>query len=393
MLNCTRLIRSDRFRRSLIGVSVALVAIAMVNGCGSKRSSSAGTGASYDTPRRSIQGGINHDEYARLGYRLVWQGFPVLGDSSSVRFFDVFDEGIVVHSMSNSITFMELTTGANRWVRQIGQPLETFVGNTTDNSQLMVASDNELFILDPRTGEITDKHGLAVVVSTPPRVIWPIVVFGSGGGEVLGHNLQTGFKLWGYKLRGSITARPVRIGQDLAGVVSQNGDTIIIDTRTGSSTMRARIFGGLSNVPVASDDAMYVASLDQSIYGFATRGSSWDWRVRAQQPLSSQPALLDDVLYVDIPGEGFAALDPAYGGERIWTSEDVSGVLVGMQNEELIVFSRERQKAYRIDPERGDITATIELNNVERMRMVPNVDGDLFAVSPQGVVGKFTPRF
>src|SRR5690606_12182537 len=109
------------------------------------------------------------------------------------------------------------------------------------------------------------------------------------------------------------------------GVVSQGGDVIIIDTRSGASTLRARIFDGLANDPVAGDDAMYVASLDQSVYGFAARGSSWDWRLRTDQPITEQPVLLDGVLYVDIPGEGLTALDPAYNGERIWSNAGVSG--------------------------------------------------------------------
>lgn len=393
MLIRTRSFRLIRSPRPLLGAALGALAIALSVGCASNRPGAVSAGPMIETAQSSSGSIVDHDAYAQLGYRLVWQGYPVMGDRAAVRFFDVFDDVIVMHSAANVITLMETTTGSNRWVREVGTRLDAFVGNTTDNGQLLVSSDNELFMLDMRTGEITDKDNLAVVVSTPPRVVWPIVVYGSGGGEVLGHNLETGFKLWGYKLRGSITARPVRIGERLVGVVSQEGDVIILDAWNGSSTLRARIFGGLENNPVGSDDAMYVASLDQSIYGFATRGDTWDWRVRTQNPLRAQPTLLDGVLYVDIPGEGLAAIDPAYGGERIWTNPDAAGAVIGMQDGDLIVFNRERRTAYRIDPERGDLIETVVLQGVERLHMSPNIDGDLFAVSPRGVVSKFTPRF
>ena len=334
---------------------------------------------------------VDHAAYAALGYRLNWRGYALMGKRGRVRFFNVFDDGVVVHSDSNIVTLLQPSTGAIRWSRQIGQSIDHFVGETTHNGQLFVASDNELFMLDLNTGETQDKDDLALVVSTPPTVIDPLVIFGAGNGQTLAHNLETGFKLWAYQLQGAIIARPVRIGESV-GVVSQTGDVIIIDTVSGSATLRARIFGGLASDPVAGDDAMYVASLDQSIYGFATQGDSWEWRVRTDHPLTEQPTLLNGVLYVGIPGEGLAALDPSASGDRIWTSPDAAGSVVGMQGGDLVVWSRKTTTAFRVDPDTGDVISRATLPDVERMQIRPAVDGDLYTASPTGVVSKFTPR-
>ncbi len=378
----------------ILAIALACVmALLAASGCGSKGQRSASSDTVFDMPRTPLRQPVDHDAYGELGFRIAWQGFPVMGDDARVKHFDVFDDAIVIHSESNVVTLMDASTGANRWAREVGDPIVTFVGNTMEGGELFVSSDNELFILDANTGEVIDKDDLAVVVSTPPRVVYPIVVYGSGSGEVLGHNLETGFKLWGYKLRGSITARPASLGDNLVGVVSQGGDAIIIDSRTGSSTLRARIFGGLDNDPVAGDDSMYIASLDQSIYGFSSRGSSWDWRIRTDQPLREQPWLVDEVLYVEIPDEGFAALDAAYQGERLWTNPDISGAVIGLRGGDLIVFSKSDQTVFRVDPEHGDIIAQARVNNVERMTMFPRAGGNLYAVSPRGIVSKFTPRY
>ncbi len=373
--------------------SIAAMTLACLGGC-----AATGAGGGYATTTsadsgpagaRSV-GGINHDAFATLGYRLSWRGQPVLGRSGDIRFFEAIDDGVLVHSTNQIVTFMDRATGANRWSATLGRPIDRFVGLTDADDSVMVASDNELFVLDRRTGEISDRQRLAVVVSTPPAVVGPIAVFGSVSGEALGHNLETGFKLWGYGLRGAIESPPVVIDRSV-GVVNRSGEVLIIDTQSGLATLRARIFGGLANRPVAADDAMFVASLDQSVYAFALRGTSWLWRVRTESPISAQPALIDGMLVVEIPGRGLVALDTGTG-EELWASPEASGDPIGVRDGLMISFDRARATAFIVDPRNGDLVARETMPGVERMVMRPEVDGDLFTTHAHGFVDKFVPR-
>lgn len=375
------------FSADMFVSSLAIAALTLA-GCGASPAGRRPGALTSSSTKARLQ--VDRDAMAGLGFRLSWSGYPILGARSKVEYFDVYDDVIAVHSDSNVLTLMDAATGVNRWTRQLGQPIDHFVGDTRVGGRLLNASDNELFILDIRTGEIIDKQALAMVVATPPTVMGNVALFGTGAGQVIGHNLDTGFKQWGYQLSGSITVGLVKIG-GLVGVVSQSGDTIVIDPRTGASTLRARIFGGLASAPVASDDAMYLASLDQSIYGFTTRGDTWQWRVRTEHPITEQPTLLNGALYVDIPGAGLAALDPA-NGDRLWTNPDVSGTVVGLRDGDLIVWSRPTSTLFRVDAARGDLLASAKLPGVEFVRLSPTVDGDLFAATPDGVVSKFVPR-
>lgn len=374
--------------------STMLVATMALPGCAAGEGSTSSGRSGSSMMGRSTRGSqalVQLDPMSELGFRLGWRGYAVLGRSSEVQFIDVLDDVISVHSTSNAVTMMEGSTGANRWIRQLGQPLARFVGSARVDDTLYVASDNELFILDIRTGEIVDKQHLALIVNTPPLIVDDLAIFGTGAGEVLGHNLFTKFKQWGYKLRGAITASPVLIG-DLIGVVTQNGDTIIIDPQVGSSTLRARIFGGLANVPVADDSAMYVASLDQSIYSFSPGGGTWDWRVRTEQSITEQPTLLDRVLYVHIPRAGLTAMDADNNGAELWTNPDLSGTVVGVRDGDLIVWSQATTTLFRVDASRGDVIAKIVLPNVAHVRLSPTEEGALYTATADGVVSKFVPR-
>ncbi len=379
-------LRTLSFRVVAAAVSGA-IALSAIAGCQSGNRTAASTVASGGSGGSRSAPPVDHDAWADLGYRLVWRGFPVMSRGGSVIYFDVFDDVVVSHDSSNIVTVLETQSGRNRWSNVLGARLTRFLGNSRVNDTLYCSSDNELFILDIRTGEIAAKHDLAMVVNTKPVISENVAVFGTTRGEALGHSLITGYKQWGYLLRGAIDAHPTLLGR-LVGVVSQSGDVIVIDPATGSSTARYSIFGGLANEPVGDSSVMYVAGLDQSVWAFATDTTRTLWRHRAQAPIRSQPALHVDTLYVEIPRDGFTAFD-AVSGEILWSAPDVRGRAVAMRAGRLLVW--DGRTAWALDPERGDVLHTVATPNVHMMRTTKFEDGDLYTVTRNGVVAKFVP--
>lgn len=331
---------------------------------------------------------VDHDAYAALGYQLVWRGFAVMGERAQVLHFDVFDDTVVVQDTRATVTAMERTSGSNRWSIIVGQPLDRYVGMASLDGRLIVSSDNELIFLDDRTGNIEDKHDLALVVNTRPLVAGGVAVFGAANGRVLGHNLGNGFPLWQYALTGAISADPVAVGP-YAAAVSQGGDVIILDPQTGDAAGRASTFGGLTNDPVGGADTLYVASSDQSVYAFSTERGRQIWRRRFEQPITAQPALAGDTLYVEIPGLGLTALN-ASNGETRWTADGVRGRVIGAR--EGRVYGYDGRDAWMLDAARGDVLERRALPGLHTLRMIPFEGGDLFAVTPAGAVARFEPR-
>ncbi|MCB9837762.1 MAG: PQQ-binding-like beta-propeller repeat protein [Phycisphaeraceae bacterium] len=329
-----------------------------------------------------------HDAVERLGYRIAWRGFPFFGSDLKVRFAELLGDSIAVLDDSNTVTVMDPVTGRNRWSTRLAGDLTRFVGIARHEGTLLCASDTTLYVLDIRTGTIKDKQRLAVVVNTAPVIIGHMAIFGCTSGELLGHNLETGYKQWGYLLNGSITSEPVPAGVGVAAV-SQGGDVLIVNPGTGASYGRALIFDGLSNNPVAGADTLFVASRDQSVYAFEASTGRRIWRYRSQRPITDQPAAHDGRLYVAIPGEGLVAFNGATG-DVIWTAPDVRGEPIGVHKGRLIVWNG--ADATVVDDQRGDVIETVHIPGLKALKMTSFVDGDLYAVTPDGAVARYTPE-
>lgn len=370
--------------RAATGLGACVLVAASPAGC----ASGGGTGWSSAGDRRVAQARATEDPMGTMGYRLAWRGFPIVSRRSGVNQFDVFAEGVLVQDGETTLTLMDHATGANIWSRQVSMPRTRFVGNTIVGDQVISASDNELFFMDLRTGDVRDRQRLASVVNTPPVVQGEVAVFGTATGELLGHSLYSGFKLWGYKLEGSISAPAVAIGP-YVGAVSQAGDVIILRPQDGTSTGRARLFAGLRNRPVADANSMYIAGMDQSVYAFNAQNGRRAWRHRSERAITAQPAVAGGALYVTIPDVGLVALD-TLDGQVLWTAADITGEVVAARDDRVLVW--DGGSLASVDIETGELIDTVRMQGVQRIVARPFENGDIYTLTGDGVVSRYSPR-
>ncbi|MBL8745572.1 MAG: PQQ-binding-like beta-propeller repeat protein [Phycisphaerae bacterium] len=329
------------------------------------------------------------DAFSALGYRPEWVGYPVLPRGRKINFFLASDDLLVVQETGNILTVMDAATGSNRWSLNPSTPLTKFVGSIRrPDGDILCSSESEVFILDPVTGVMKNRQRLAKIVNTPPALVGDILVYGCPTGEVLAHSLTSGYKRWAYALDGAITAPPVRVGEGIA-VVSQNGEMVVLEARQGAATGRGQLFGGLANSPVAEGSRVFFAGLDQSVWAYDEYGYQPAWRVRLDQPLRDQPTVMNDRLYVSIPGEGLACMD-ATNGKRLWTTKGLQGSVVAKRGDRLIFWSG--TEAMAIDPRLGDVTERITLRGIDRLVADKPIDGNLYAYSLTGEVHKYSPK-
>ena len=378
---------------SLTGLVCAAAMI--VAGChhGSKAAAKPGTpgGASAATPAAEEQVVRNLGPVYALGYRLQWRGYPQVGRGAGVKFLDVLGDVVAVQDGRNVLTVMEPSNGANRWSLDMGSSLSKFVGNARIDDKLMCSSEYEVQVLDIRTGQIKARQHLAALANTPPVVQAPILIYGSSRGEILAHNSYSSHRLWEYKLAGSIRAKPIMVGDSVAAV-SQAGDVIFLDPRTGESGGRRRgIFGGLENELVANDSTLFIASTDQSIWAISSSDAKTLWRVRTPDPLTAQPALNDGKLYQYVPSWGFTALD-AGTGEKVWSKKDIAGSLIAVRAGKLLVWDKSHRVGMLLDPKNGDVLEKVEMPEAEMIAFDAFVDGNAYVAKRDGSVEKYSPR-
>lgn len=342
--------------------------------------------------QRDLSSSVDHDAWASVGYRLAWEGYPEMGEGGRVKFMDLLGDVVVVQDTTNVVSVLEAESGVRRWSDKPARALNKFVGNVRSGDRLYVSSESEVYIYDVKTSTLVDRQNLERVVNTRPIVAQDVLVYGTSGGYVLGHQVSTNVTLWtnSFMDRGSVQADPISVS-NLVGLVSQAGGVMFVDPLTGSSSGRAQVYSGTRVNMAASDDLMFVASTDHSLYAFAAENARQVWRVRTGAPLTHKPTHLEGRVFATLPGSGLTALE-AETGTQIWSTDQVAGTVIGLRDDNLMVWNDDSQVMTLLDPRDGSIVNRVPLNGVQDVIAADQADGDLYVVWPRGVVAKFVPR-
>jgi len=378
--------RTRRLVRPVIASLSAAILVSASLGCGSGPSRSA-----LPAPElRAERNPVDRESYAALGYRLQWRGFAVMGSRRGVDHVALIGDGLALLTQDSILTFIDANTGEFRWTDQPASTLTRFVGFAHSGSKMIVAAESEVFIYDTSSSNLEDRQRLDEVISTAPVMAGDFLVCGTPGGSIFGHFLPTGFRAWGNSLTGAIETRPVAMSGAVV-VASSTGQMIVLDPRTGVSIGRNSDPLDGSDVSLAvSASSIFIASRDQSLYGVSADGRRL-WRVRTEAPLRWSPAHHAGRVYCVLPGRGLTAVD-ASSGEIQWSNGDVDGEVVAVRQGRLICWNRGTARATVVDMATGDALETVVLPHVDHLLVDSFEDGNLYVVSPLGVVSKFVPR-
>lgn len=363
------------------------------------------------TPAPGLAGGvvtqsagvqIVHDHWAELGYRWSWSSTPYLTPGKTVELLEPQGDIVIALDQAALMTVIDADTGSRRWSLQASSALTKFTDVTRIGGVLLASSRPEVLAFEASSGNVLARQPPAIVLNTPPVIVGGIAVYGTPTGELLGHRFGSpdgsllpapfndGLKAWGYLLDGAITATPVRVG-DVVAAVTQRGDILFIDPLTGSSVGRGRIASGLANNPVSDGENLYIAALDQSVYAYKPFGAAQLWRYRTDAPLRDQPAVHDGTVYVSVPTQGIQALDATTGDVK-WTCPDARGSILGVRNDELIVWDPAVPTLALVERTRGTLIYAFDAPGVRALIPDGFVDPNLYAVGASGVVIRFEPR-
>ena len=169
---------------------------------------------------------------------------------------------------------------------------------------------------------------------------------------------------------------PVTVG-DFVAAAGRNGRVFIIDPDSGSSVGRTRVYSGVSVPPASSENAIFVASRDQSLWAFEARQGTTRWRVRTEGPLTRKPVQSGGVVYCVIPKKGLCAYD-ANTGETLWES-GVDADAVCTIGDRLLAWDGSR--LHSIQASTGDAIDTFAMPGVDLVLADAFDGGNLYTVS------------
>jgi outer membrane protein assembly factor BamB len=374
------------------GLCASLALTAGLVGCASD-------GASQPRPTRTTAAAetafpADFQAWAEVGYRLDWSAFPYpLASRPDFLQKAVFEDSVVLVERNNGVAFINALTGERRWASEVAGPLTKFVGivrDPRDPGNVIVCSQSEGFVLAASTGTLLAREQFSRVVDTPPVTTGNLAIFGTSVGEVIAHLLGRNVKAWGFQSDGAITASPVALSEGVLCAVSQGGDVMFLTVEDGRMVGRARLLSGLATNPVTDGNLVYIAGLDQSVWCF-TRTGAQVWRQRTSNPLRTQPALVGGVYYGAQQREGLVAREAATG-VVIWENKDLAGTVLGTRGGRLMVWDGASRTLWSVDPATGAIAASLNLRETIWLHADGERDGNLFALSERGTVGKFIPR-
>lgn len=368
---------------------LALLAATLTMGCSSETYT---VGRGLSPEQRLAAFPTDAGDWAKLGYTRDWTGFPAITGGLPIQFIEPDGDSVVVLEAGSQVSVLESSTGVRRTAAELANPLTRFVGLEVSGERIFAISEGEVFTVDSQTGVLRDRKRIEKVVATEPAMFGGLMVFGTPAGEVMAHmsiGSIGGVKVWGFGTNGPVSGKPALIGSTV-GAVSQSGQVVFLNAETGGLIGRNSMFGGVETDPVADQNAMFVASVDQSVYAFSPFDGSMLWRHKTAHRLTVQPTAFGGRLYCSIPGEGLVAFD-GQSGSVLWRCKDFdNGVVVGINRNRLLAFNG--NEAALIDPERGDLLERAKVPGVLMLKPDSFVDGNLYAVSRSGVVVKFLRR-
>lgn len=378
------------FNTPALRFSLALLtaAAALGMGCSGNKSQ-----ADKELPPLKGSEAIDRDSYGKMGYALAWSSF-VAFDRDNHGVVDkavVLGDLLVIADDTTATSALTTTSGSLKWALQVEDRAGRFTGLSRLGNSVMATNETEVFLINAETGQLVDRQRLSHLASTAPIVMGDLFTYASGD-LVVGHSLGIKEQAWGYRFPAPVKVDPIWTGGTTVCFISSDGNVGQLDCATGAMIGAGKMYGNAGAVPAVGDDAVYVPSMDQSLWAFNLANGSRRWQVRTEVPLTYTPSVLGQHVFVEIPGSGMVSLNTRTGNQE-WTNKTLAGKMIAVRKGNPIFWEKATGTLKLIDPARGDVIEQVKVDNVA---MFVNggtlADGDVYAISPRGEVSKFVPR-
>lgn len=384
---------APRFRSSRAMLLILTATAALGAGCGS--SGSGGLFASSNEPPPALKGSeaIDRDAYGKLGYSLAWSSFAAFDtvNKGTLHRAEVLGDLLVISDDTTATCALNTSSGSIKWGLQIDDRADKFTGLFRLKRWVLATNETEMFAINAETGQLTDRQSPTRQQSTAPIVFGDLCVYGSGD-RVVGYQLGVKGEAWGYRFPAIIRTMPVWTGGTTACFISDDGTVAILDCMVGSMVGSGRMFGDAGAPPAVGDGAVFVPSVDQSLWAFNLADGSRRWQVRTDVPLTATPAVYKGHVMVHVSSMGLVSVNSRTGAQE-WVAKGVTGEVVAARKGRPIFWDKSTGIATMIDVSNGDIIEQVKLPNVAMIVNGVSVeDGDLYAISARGEVSKFVPR-
>lgn len=334
-----------------------------------------------------------------------WQAPLMLSPSNQLTDLVLQEDTLFATTNQNSVYSIEATGGKIAWVQQIGnrddrlrRPFIPAKGITVvpAGSTLVEISNGGRTV---KTIEI--GHSIRSPLTGAANFVYAGVDYPNGGHLAkIDLSLPLNNSRWELMTRAGVSAAPVLY----QGVIYFGGEDGLVYA-VNESRLLTWPYVFKTDGPILADvkaDAfgVYVASMDSKLYCIDTGSGKIKWQYFAGTGLNSAPEITEDSVYINVPGQGVAALDKTTGdpfrkprwlivGTKQFLAEDEQNVyLRGMDNS--IIGVDKKTGDAKFHSQRHDLIAFAS-NTKTNMIYAATANGLVLGIKPvskAGVVGQ-----
>lgn len=190
------------------------------------------------------------------------------------------------------------------------------------------------------------------------------------------------------QMRGSFESAPVGGANDVLVVTTGRGEVSCVNKDSGAVLWQTKLAGGVVATPALSNGTVFVGSKDQYLRAFDVTGGRTLWKWFAPAELDNPPAVCGDLVLVQVPGAGLAALranaSDKPDGDLKWMSEKAVGNAISRNAEGVLCWDAASSTLSLIDDRTGGVRQTIHAPNMQTVWCSAPVNGDLLMLNKDG---------
>lgn len=330
-----------------------------------------------------------------LDYRIDWQ---YAGAGRNVRHLSVQGDSVFVLDGDNFLTRIKTADGTLLWRVPAAKTIEEVAGVTFLNNRVYLTTGGALIVLDGANGTQIDLQPFTKIANTEPVVFGDYMIYGSRNGQLVWHAYNVAFQWRSYQVSNSIQVPPVASGDFVVaiGTDGKEATVMVLNTESTNQYWNRNLLSTVVAPPAVSDEAVFVASLDQHLRAFEISSGRYLWKVLTESPLTDPPVLMGDHLYQQIPSRGLACFN-AYpidkpGGEEIWTSSGTKGTVILKHGDSLFAWDKASASLNVVEAARGGRVKTVSMPQVKHMIAAGDDRQEIVAASNNGRVVRLVPR-
>jgi len=334
-----------------------------------------------------------------LGYRTLWQTRVDTAGGSGLRGSECTRNEVFVWDSIGVITRLRPTTGDSLWQAasssRVDRILSVLLVETFEGKALVaLVSDTQVFLYDASNGLFVSRQNFGRMANTPAILRHPYLIYGTRAGQVVWHNFEVGSESRVTQLAGQITTAPRLVGEIVAAAGS--GGTVAVYTARDARQLWSRpLNAGITARPAADERAIWVPCRDQYLTCLSLQNGRPLWRYFSQSPMDASPSLLEDALYMQLPGEGLVCFDPLspdkFDGLVRWRSPEAIGDVIGVCRNGLIAWDAPTRTLTLLEERSGSVIRSFIIPGAADLKMTDGVDGDIVITGLDGRVQRLTP--